>query len=239
MRDGFYRGYRFPIEIIRHCVWLYYRFSLSLRDISEMMAYRGLAVSQETVRQWGLDFTMEYANKIRRIKPKPGSTWHLDEVFLKINGEQVYLWRAVDEHAEELDIFLSKKRDKKAAKCFFKKLLNNLEYTPKRIVTDKLRSYSAAKKEIMPDVPHIQDKGANMRAENSHGRRRVRHVRKRERHLQKFKSLVHARRFLPAYCQIRCFFSRRRHLYSAQEYRELLSNKFNAWNEMSNFKTAA
>ena len=234
MREGFYRGYRFPIEIIRHCVWLYYRFSPSLRDISEMMAFRGIAVSQETVREWGLDFAMEYANKIRRNKPKPGSTWHLDEVFLKINGEQFYLWRAVDEHGEELDILVTKKRDKKAAKSFFKKLLANLEYTPGRIVTDKLRSYAAAKKEIMPDVPHIQDKGANMRAENSH-----RHVRKRERHLQRFKSLVHAKRFLPAYCQIRCFFSKRRHLYSAHDYRELLSKKFIAWNEMSNFKFAA
>jgi putative transposase len=234
VRDGFYRGYRFPIEVIRHCVWLYYRFSLSLRDISEMMAYRGIAVSQETVRQWGLDFAIEYANKIKRNRPKPGSTWHLDEVFLKINGEQVYLWRAVDECGEELDILVTKKRDKKAAKTFFKKLLSNLEYKPKHIVTDKLRSYAAAKCEIIPDVPHIQDKGANMRAENSH-----RHVRKRERHLQRFKSLVHARRFLPAYCQIRCFFSRRRHLYSAQDYRELLSKKFSQWNEMSNFKFAA
>ena len=234
MREGFYRGYRFPIEIIRHCVWLYYRFSLSLRDISEMMAFRGIAVSQETVREWGLDFAMEYANKIRRNKPKPGSTWHLDEVFLKINGEQFYLWRAVDEHGEELDILVTKKLDKKAEKSFFKKLLANLEYTPGRIVTDKLRSYAAAKKEIMPDVPHIQDKGSYMRAENSH-----RHVRKRERHLQRFKSLVHARRFLPAYCQIRCFFSKRRHLYSAHDYRELLSKKFIAWNEMSNFKFAA
>ena len=163
--------YRFPIEIIRHCVWLHYRFSLSLRDISEMMAYRGIAVSQETMRQWGLD-----------------------EGILKINGEQVYLWRAVDENGEELDILVTKRRDKKAAKSFFKKLLANLEYTPKPIVTDKLRSYAAAKREIMPDVPHIQDKGANMRAENSH-----RHVRKRVRHLQRFKSLVHARRFIPAY----------------------------------------
>jgi putative transposase len=234
VRDGFYKGYRFPIEIIRHCVWPYYRFSISLRDVSEMMAYRGIAVSQETVREWGLDFAMEYANKIRHNKPKPGSTWHLDEVFLKINGKQVYLWRAVDEHGEELDILVTKRRDKKAAKRFLKKLLANLEYTPKRLVTDKLRSYAAAKSETMPDVPHIQDKGANMRAENSH-----RHVRKRERHLQRFKSLVHARRFLPAYCQIRCFFSRRRHLYSAHDYRELLSNKFNAWNEMSNFKNVA
>ena len=234
MREGFYKGYRFPIEIIRHFVWLHYRFSLSLRDISEMMAYRGVAVSQETVRQWGLDFAIEYANKIRRNKPKPGSTRHLDEVFLKINGEQVYLWRAVNEHGEELDILLTKNRDKKAEKSFFKKLLANLEYTPKQIVTDKLRSYAAAKREVMPHVPHIQDKGANMRAENSH-----RHVRKRERHLQKFKSIVHARRFLPAYCQIRCFFSRKRHLYSAHKYRELLSKKFIAWNEMSNFKNVA
>jgi putative transposase len=121
------------------------------------MAYRGITISQETIRQWGLDFAMKFANQIMRQRPKPGLTWHLDEVFLKIKSEQVYLWRAVDENGEELDILLTKNRDKKAAKSFFKKLLANLEYTPKQIVTDKLRSYAAAKREVMPHVPHIQD----------------------------------------------------------------------------------
>lgn len=234
MREGFYARYRFPIEIIRHCVWLHYRFSLSFRESSEMMACRGIHVSHETIRQWGLDFAMEFANAIRRRMPRTGSTWHMDEMFLKINGKKIYLWRAVDENGEELDIVVTKERDKKAAKRFFKKLLNNLQYKPDRIVTDKLKSYAAAKEDVMPDVPHIQDRYANNRAENSH-----RHVRRRERHLQRFKSIHHARRFLPAYCQIRSFFSRRRHLHKASEYRKLLGQQFATWNDISLFKKAA
>jgi len=233
MREGYYDRYRFPIEIIRHCVWRYHRFSLSFRDISEMMAYRGITVTYETVRQWGLDFATQFANEIKRRKPRLGSTWHMDEVILKIKGEHVFLWRAVDENGEELDNIVTKHRDKKSAKRFFKKLLVGLKYKPKRIVTDKLKSYAAAKREVMPDVPHIQDKYANNRAENSH-----RHVRKRERHLQCFKSARHASRFLSAYCQIRCFFSRRRHLHKAGGYREILSKQFSTWNDISLFEKA-
>jgi putative transposase len=183
VRDGFYPDYRFPIEVIRHAVWLYHRFCLSLREISELLFERGIFVSHETIRDWCRDFGPDFAAEVKKRRPQPGTTRHLDEVFLKIKGQQKYLWRAVDENGIELDVFITDRRDKKAPKQFFKRLLACLQYKPKVIVTDKLRSYGAALREVLPKVSHVAHKYANCRAENSH-----RHVRKRERHLQKFKS---------------------------------------------------
>jgi putative transposase len=163
-----YQGFRFPGEIISHCVWLYFRFSLSFRDIEEIMAEHGIVLAYETIRQWCLKFDQTYANELKHRRSQPGDKWHLDEVFLKINGKQHYLWRAVDQYGNALDILVQSRRNKKAAKKFFRKLLKGLEYVPRVIITDKLASYAAAKKEILPGVEHRRHKGWNNRVENSH-----------------------------------------------------------------------
>jgi putative transposase len=127
-----YHRHRFPAEIISHCVWLYFRFALSFRDVEEMLAMRGVALSYETVREWCLKFGQTYANALRRRSRRPGDRWHLDEVFLKINGRVHYLWRAVDQDGDVLDILVQSHRDKKAAKKFFRELLKTLSYVPVR-----------------------------------------------------------------------------------------------------------
>ena len=141
-----YPGYRFPAEIISHAVWLYHVFSLSLRDVELILAERGIAVTHESIRQWCLRFGADFARKLRRRRPRPGDTWHLDEVFLRINGVLHYLWRAVDQNGVVLDILVQDRRNATAAKRFFKRLLAGLKYKPKRIVTDGLRSYGVAQR---------------------------------------------------------------------------------------------
>jgi putative transposase len=135
-----YHRHRFPAEIISHCVWLYFRFALSFRDVEEMLAMRSVSLSYETVREWCLKFGQTYANGLRRKSPRPGDRWHLDEVFLKINGRIHYLWRAVDQDGDVLDILIQSKRDRKAAKKFFRKLLKGLQFVPQVIITDQLRA---------------------------------------------------------------------------------------------------
>jgi transposase-like protein len=139
-----YHRHRFPAQIISHSVWLYFRFALSLRDLEEMLAMRGMSVSYETLREWCFKFGQTYANGLRHKSPRPGDRWHLDEVFLKINGRLDYLWRAVDQDGDVLDILVQSRRDKKAARKFFRKQLTGLRYVP-RVITDQLKSYSAAK----------------------------------------------------------------------------------------------
>ena len=156
-----YYRHRFPAEIISQSVWLYFRFALSFREVEEMLAQRGVVLTYETIRAWCLKFGQIYANDLRRSSPRPGDRWHLDEVFLKINGSIHYLWRAVDQDGEVLDIMVQSRRDKRAAKKFFRKLLKRLRYVPSVIVTDKLRSYNAAKAEVMPSVAHRQQKYQN------------------------------------------------------------------------------
>lgn len=151
-----YRRHRFPSEVISHCVWLYFRFSISYRDVEEMMAMRGLTLTYETVRYWCLKFGQTYANGLRRKSPLPGDRWHLDEAFLKINGQLHYLWRAVDQDGDVLDILVQSRRNKEAAKKFFRKLLKRLSYVPRALITDKLKSYRAAKAELMPSVEHLE-----------------------------------------------------------------------------------
>ncbi|MEO0988673.1 MAG: IS6 family transposase [Cyanobacteria bacterium J06639_14] len=189
-----YKYHRFPIEVIRHCVWLYYTFPLSFRDIEKMMLYRGIEVTDESIRKWCKKFAQAYANQMRRRRPKPADKWHLDEVVLTIKGQQYYLWRAVDTGGQALDILMQRRRDKRAAKKFFCKLLNPLGFAPRVIVTDKFKSYGAAKKELLPGVEHRQHKGLNNRAENSH-----RPTRTRERRMGRFKSPGQAQRFLSAF----------------------------------------
>jgi putative transposase len=222
-----YHRHRFPGEIISHCVWLYFRFTLSFRDVEEMLAMRGVVLTYETVREWCLKFGQTYANSLRRRAPRAGDRWHLDEVFLKINGRLHYLWRAVDQDGDVLDILVQSHRDKKAAKRFFRKLLKGLRYVPRMIITDKLRSYSAAKAEVMPSVEHLQQKYQNNRAENSHQPTRL-----RERVMRRFKSAGHAQRFLSAFGTITSHFRVGRHLYRASGYREVMNLRFAAWKEV-------
>jgi putative transposase len=149
-----YKRHRFPAEIISYCVWLYFRFCLSYRDVEELLAARGVNLTYEAVRYWCRKFGQAYANQLRHRRPRPGDKWHLDEVFLTIRSEQHYLWRAVDQEGIILDILVQRRRDQKAAKKFFCKLLKGFTYVPRVIITDKLRSYGAAKREILPSVEH-------------------------------------------------------------------------------------
>ena len=149
-----YPRHRFPAEIINHSVWLYHVFSLSLRDVELILAERGIVVTHESIRHWCLKFGADFARRLRRRRPQPGDTWHLDEVFIRIRGVLHYLWRAVDQHGVVLDILVQDRRNGAAAKRFFKHLLHGLQYKPRRLVTDGLRSYSVAQRAILPDVRH-------------------------------------------------------------------------------------
>jgi putative transposase len=229
-----YKRHRYPTEIIAHAVWLYFRFTLSYRDVEEILAARGILVSYETIRQWCRKFGQVYANQLRRRRPQPGDKWHLDEVFLKINGEIQYLWRAVDQFGNVLDILVTSKRDAQAAKRFFRKLLKGCQYVPRVIITDKWASYGAAKREILPGVEHRQHKRLNNRAENSH-----QPTRQKERQLRRFKSAGHAQRFLAAFEPIRGHFRLRRHKRPAAEYRAERTMRFASWNEITGVQLAA
>src|SRR5512135_3609666 len=229
-----YKGYRFPPEIISHCVWLYFRFSLSYRDVEELMAQRGVVLTYETVRQWGLKFGQTYANELRHRRARCGDKWHMDEMVLTIRGKKHYLWRAVDQDGNVLDILVQSRRNKKVAKRFFRKLLKGLKYVPRVIITDQLKSYGAAKREILPGVEHRQHKRLNNRAENSHQPTRL-----REKKMRRFKSAKHAQRFLSAFGPISGHFQPRRHRLSAGEYRAILQCRFEVWNVVTKVKQAA
>src|SRR5262245_34009102 len=162
-----YRGYCFPPEIISYAVWLYHRFCLSSRDVEELLAERGVTVSYEAVRQWCLKFGQEFVRKLRHRQGRLGDRWHLDEMFVMINGERHYLWRAVDQDGDVLDILVQKHRDQCAAKRFFRKLLKGLLYVPRLLVTDQLGSYGVARREVLPSVAHWHDRRLNNRAEVS------------------------------------------------------------------------
>ena len=149
-------------------MWLYHVFSLSLRDVELILAERGVAVTHESIRHWCKKFGEEFARRLRRRRPRPGDTWHLDEVFIRIGGVQHYLWRAVDQHGVVLDILVQEKRDGAAAKRFFRRLLKGLHYRPKRLITDGLRSYGVAQRALLPSVKHRTSRYLNNRAENSH-----------------------------------------------------------------------
>ena len=221
-----YPGFRFPAEIIGHAVWLYHRFTLSFRDIEDLLAERGIIVTHETIRQWCLRFGQEYANSIRRRRPQPGDKWHLDEVFIKVRGETHYLWPAVDQDGNVLDILVQSQRNAKAATRFFKKLLKGLRYAPRVMITDKLASYGAARKQLRLSIEHRQHKGLNNQAENSH-----QPTRQKERQMKKFKSPGQAQRFLSAHGPINNLFRPRRHLLKATAYRAARKQAFSKWLE--------
>jgi len=219
-----YAGYRFPVEIIGHAVWLYFRFALSYRDVEELLAERGVIVTYETIRRWSRKFGQAYANGLRRRRPRPGDKWHLDEVFISINGVQHSLWRAVDQEGSVLDILVQSRRDAAAARKFFRRLLKGLRYVPRVLITDKRASYSAAKRAVLPNVEHRRHKGLNNRAENAH-----QPTRERERRMRRFTSPGHAQRFLAAYGPIASHFRPRRHRLTAAAYRQTRDERFATW----------
>src|SRR5215212_1268498 len=189
-----------------------------------MLAARGIAVSHETVRRWALKFGQGFANEIRRRLPRAGDEWHLDEVEIRIAGEKHRLWRAVDRDGLVLDVLVQSRRDKKAAERLLRKLLKKQGRAPRVLVTDKLASYPAAKKELMPGVEHRRHKGLNNRAENSH-----QPTRRRERQMKRFKSAGQAQRFLSAQDQIYNLFPLGREHLPAIDYRAARTRAFELW----------
>ncbi|MBY5482678.1 IS6 family transposase [Rhizobium leguminosarum] len=196
-----YKNHRFPPQIIARAVWLYFRFPLSLRLVEEMLLERGIVVSYETIRRWCRKFGAAYAKQLRRKKPSRKDIWHLDEVVISIGGQKHWLWRAVDQDGYVLDEIVQTRRDTKAAKRLLVRLLKKQGLSPKRIVTDKLRSYGAAKRDVMPGVEHRSHKGLNNRAENSHVP-----LRKRERMMQGFRSVGGLQRFISVFSAVRNLF---------------------------------
>jgi putative transposase len=233
-RDPIYAGYRYPAEIISYAVWLYFRFPLSLRMVEEILAARGISVTYETIRQWGLKFGREFANRIRRRAPQRGDKWHLDEVVITIAGKKHWLWRAVDQEGFVLDVLVQSRRDKKAAKRLLRKLLKKQLRAPRVLITDKLRSYGAATREIMPGVEHRQHKGLNNRAENSH-----QPTRRRERIMKRFKSPRQVQRFLSTHDQVANLFPRRRDHDTAANIRFSRTRAFATWTDITGVAMAA
>jgi putative transposase len=227
-----YHGHRFPAGVISCTVRWYFRFQLSLRDIEELLLERGVIVTYETIRCWCAKFGASFAHRVKAVRCKPGSTWHLDEMFVTLRGEPYLLWRAVDEHGAELDILLQKHRDKAAAKRFFKCLLRS-NPVPRKIVTDQLRSYPAAKADIpeLASAKHVFVKAAarlNNRAENSH-----QPTRERERRMRGFRDPKRTQAFLSSFGPIRQHFALKRHLLRASLHRQQLVARFAAWYELT------
>ena len=228
-----YHGHRFPAGVISCAVRWYFRFQLSLRDIEELLFERGVVVTYETIRCWCWcdKFGAGFAHRVKAARRKTGSTWHLDEMFVTLRGEPYLLWRAVDEHGAELDILLQKRRDQ-AAKRFFKHVLRSCP-VPRKIVTDQLRSYPAAKADIceLANVKHVFVKAAarlNNRAENSH-----QPTRERERRMRGFRERKRTQAFLSSFGPIRQHFALKRHLLRPSLYRKQLAERFAAWHRFT------
>ncbi|MCH5375580.1 MAG: IS6 family transposase [Planctomycetes bacterium] len=219
-----YKRHRFPPQIIQHAVWLYHRFNLSARDIEDLLAERGVAVSHESIRLWCIRFGTRYASRLKHRHQGYGDTFFIDEVFVKIRGKQHYLWRAVDQDGEVVDVFLQTRRDGNAAKRFFKRLLKMRRSEPRKVVTDKLGSYGVAHRELVPDLIHDTSRYANNRAELSHQPTRV-----RERGMRRFNSMRQAQRFLGVHSAVHNLFNLGRHLISAKHYREIRQRVFASW----------
>ncbi len=216
-----YKRHRFPEEIIRHALWLYYRFTLSYRDVEQMLAQRGIMLTYETARYWCQKFGQTVANRVRKQRYGPGDRWPVEEVSLTTGGKRHYLFRAVDQDAGVLDILLQSKRDKKAAKRSFRKLLKRQGYSPRMLVTDKLASYGAAKKEVLSSVGHRSRKRSNNRAGNWH-----QPTRQRERSMRRFTSAGQAQRFLSTHGPILWFLCPGRHQMPACHYRAVMRQRF-------------
>jgi transposase-like protein len=216
--------HQFPPAIIWHAVWLYVRFTLSYRDVEDLLAERGLDVSYETVRRWVSKFGPLFARELRRRRSRPTARWHLDEMAVMIAGKQSWLWRAIDGEGEVLDLLVQRRRNKAAAVKLMRKLLKKQGSAPEVLVTDKLRSYGAAKSEIGLSARHEQGLRKNNRAENSH-----QPTRRRERKMQRFKSPGSARRFLSVHAAVQNTFNVQRHLTSRRTLRFLRNEAFRTW----------
>src|SRR5207249_7607682 len=219
-----YRRHRFPPPVIQHAIWLYLRFTLSYRDVEELLAERGLEVSYETVRRWVLKFGPGLARRLRRSRPRPSDRWHLDEMVVRIAGKRMYLWRAVDHAGEVLDMLVQRRRDSRAALRLMRKLVRKQGFAQKLLVTDKLRSYASAFRRLRLSCPHEQGLRSNNRAENSHQA-----VRRRERKMQRFKSARSAQRFLSMHAVVHNIFNLQRHLVSRSTLRKFRAEATAQW----------
>jgi putative transposase len=224
MKKISYNGYRFPPEIIHQAIWLYLRFTLSFRDVEDLLAERGVLVSYDTIRRWVNHFGPVIAADLRKRRPKPHTTWHLDEVYLKIDGRLVHLWRAVDAEGEALDVLVQAKRNKHAALKLMRKLLKRYGFVPEKLITDDLRSYGAAARDLGIENRHERGRWRNNRAENPH-----QPTRRKERKIQGFKSPGLAQKFLSSHAAVYNTFNVQRHLTSAQTHRAFRASAMNAW----------
>jgi len=224
-----YKRHRFPPDIISYAVWLYFRFNLSHRDIEDLLAERGITVSREAIRLWCIKFGALYARRLKRKHRGYGDTFFIDEVFVKINGKQHYLWRAVDQDGEVVDVYLQARRDGAAAKRFFRRLLRSHSGELRKIVTDKLRSYGVAHRELIPDSIHVTDRYANNRAEQSHEPTRARERGMRWSDISEFRSVGQAQRFLGVHAAVYNLFNLGRHLTKAKYYRKFREGAFAEW----------
>ncbi len=227
MRSISFKRHRFPAEVIRHAVWLYFRFTLSLRDVEEMMAQRGVDVSYETIRCWTIKFGPQFARALKRRRPAPSPRWHLDEMVCNVRGKRMYLWRAVDDEGEVLDLVMQRHRDTEAALKLLKRLLRNQPIAPTAIVTDRLKSYGSALAELgLSGIHHDGKKRENNRAENSHLP-----IRRRERQQLGFKSQASAQRFLTGHAAVYNTFYTARHLTTRPTLRTFRAAAFEAWSQ--------
>ena len=222
-----YKRHRFPPFIIQYAVWLCYRFNLSIRDVEDLLAERNISVSYESIRLWINKFGPEFTRRLRRKHPGFGDTYFLDEVFVKIGGKQHYLWRAVDQDGEVVDVYLQERRDAKAAKRFFQRFLRS-GGVPREIITDKLRSYGVAHRSLIPETEHNTEQYANNRAELSHQPTRV-----RERGMRRFKSIKQAQRFLESHAAVYNLFNLHRHSLCRRFFKLFRLRSFATWDAVT------
>jgi len=227
-RKSRYSGHRFPPEIISYAVWAYHRFCLSFRDVEELLAQRGIIVSYELIRRWCIKFGPRFRRSLRRHEGRLGDTWHVDEVFIRIQGKVYYLWRAVDQDGDVIDVLVQERRDAKAAKRFFYKALKGQGGEPIRLTTDGLKSYPSAAREVLPGAHHDTSQYANNRAEVSH-----QPTRQQERQMRRFKSRHHAQRFLALHARVNNLFRYGRHLMRASSHRMFRARAFFVWQRVT------
>ena len=227
-QESRYRRHRFSPQIISYAIWLYYRFSLSYRDIEDLLAQRGIIVSYESIRRWCLKFGPRFQRSLKRREGRLGDHWFVDEVFVSIAGKQHYLWRAVDQDGDVLDLLVQRRRNWAAAERFFRRVLKGQCQEPRRVVSDGLTRYAPAIRNVLPGTVHDNSEYANNRAENSH-----QHTRRRERQMQGFKSTRQAQRFLGLHARVGNLFRYGRHLISAKHHRLSRERAFSVWSSFA------